>query len=133
MIKHFKPGDLVVRLKDSAGKGRAQRGQVAHVVSVSRRSVIVCYPGKFREFWLADNAELYAAPANTAPDLKWTELRGEISRTYHFSEDQRIKVVGVVRLCVRPSGHRLETESGKKFIIPGKFTAIEIVAKEWSA
>ncbi|GAA0687809.1 hypothetical protein ISN75_14075 [Dyella marensis] len=60
-------------------------------------------------------------------------IKGERKRTYHFPGGDRIEVWGVVALCVRPTSHRLETSDGRKLIIPGKFIAIEIDAKSWSA
>ena len=44
------------------------------------------------------------------------------------------KEFDVVKLAVSPSGknHRLETASGKKFIIPPVFLSIEIDADYWS-
>ena len=66
-------------------------------------------------------------------DLTFSEVRGEVQRIYVFPDGQRFSVLGVVRICVRPSGtHRLETGDGTKFIVPTGWLAIEIYAPEWS-
>ncbi|MGO1069503.1 hypothetical protein [Lysobacter sp. CA199] len=158
----FKPGDRVIRIKHNNGNA-AKVGQIATVSHTIGGFVYVTYEGckgcedgrgGLTEGWAGCFTALYmrapeshgvtptgrlsvAAPRMQTlappPDLNWTELRSEASRTYHFPDNQRITVERVVRLCVRPSGHRLETADGKKFIIPGKFIAIETDAKEWSA
>jgi hypothetical protein len=71
-------------------------------------------------------------PAKVPPEQEWKEVKGERSRTYHFPEGHTYTVKDVVRLCVRPSGHCLETKDGAKLIIPGKFLAITINADKWS-
>jgi hypothetical protein len=67
-------------------------------------------------------------------DLKFTEItNGEQSRRYHFAGGATFTVPNVARIAVRPSGtHRLETTDGKKYIIPGEWIAIEVVAEKWS-
>jgi hypothetical protein len=65
-------------------------------------------------------------------NLQWQEVKGEKSRTYHFANgNQTLTINEVTKLCVRPSGnHRLETASGKKFIVRD-WVAIEIEAERW--
>ena len=69
--------------------------------------------------------------------MDFIELTGEAARIYVFrvgKDTAEFRVEGVTRICVRPSGtHRLETASGRKFIIPAGWIALEIVAAEWSA
>lgn len=56
----------------------------------------------------------------------------EASRTYVFPTGN-ITVKDVVKICVRPSGtHRLETSTGKKYIIPTGWLGIEVEAAQWS-
>ena len=73
------------------------------------------------------------APVQDTPKLQWTAIVGEKSRTYHFPDGSKFTVENVVRLCVRPTNHRLVTADGDKFVIPGKFIAIAIDAETWSA
>lgn len=65
--------------------------------------------------------------------LNFKDVEGEKSRTYIFPGDHVLRVEEVARLCVRPSGtHRLELASGRKLIVPPRWIAIEIEAREWS-
>ncbi|MCO5735936.1 hypothetical protein [Stenotrophomonas maltophilia] len=56
----------------------------------------------------------------------------ERARVYTFAGGEKIRVDNVVAICIRPTNHRLETRDGRKFVIPGKFLAIEIDADGWS-
>lgn len=58
---------------------------------------------------------------------------GERSRTYIFGGGQTLKISGVVALSAPPGrSHRIETESGEKYIVPPTFLAINIDADNWS-
>lgn len=74
-------------------------------------------------------------PAGSKPEpLNWVEIDGEETRTYVFPGECEVTVVGVNRLCVRPSGnHRLETASGEKWIVAAGWIAIRSRASHWSA
>ncbi len=65
--------------------------------------------------------------------MEFQELTNkEASRTYIFSGGE-VVVANVARICVRPSGsHRLETETGEKYIVPAGWLAIKVVAEKWS-
>jgi hypothetical protein len=64
--------------------------------------------------------------------VEFTEITGEASRAYIFPSGE-VAVLRVVRICIRPSGtHRLETESGEKYVIPTGWLALRIDAKSWS-
>lgn len=64
-------------------------------------------------------------------ELSFTDLNHEESRTYWFASGH-FKIEGVRRICVRPSGsHRLETEDGRRFIVPAGWIALQIVAPKW--
>lgn len=142
-MSKFKPGDTVIRINSDNGYPQyAARGQVATVKSVHGIWVTVSYTfGSVDrlEDWAIDNVGLHdpksAPAANPEPavDLKWTELNGESTRIYHFPDGATFTVERVVRLCARPTNHRLETADGRKFIVPGKFIAVEVVADKWSA
>lgn len=67
----------------------------------------------------------------SASGLTFNKVK-ERSRVYTFAGGQTIRVDNVVSICIRPTNHRLETRDGRKFIIPGKFLAIEIDADGWS-
>lgn len=70
------------------------------------------------------------APPN---ELSFGVVKGEKSRTYHYGDGTRFTVGEVNRICVRPSGnHRLETSTGRKYIIKEGWVAIEIIADNWS-
>ena len=57
----------------------------------------------------------------------------ERSRTYHFPAGEVICIPNVSRLAVGKSGtHRLETSTGKKYIIPTGWLALEIDVDSWS-
>jgi len=76
--------------------------------------------------------KLQDTPPST-PKLDWLTLVGEQKRTYHFPGGETFTVERVTHVAVRPTNHRLQTADGRKFIVPGKFVAIEIDAQEWSA
>lgn len=64
--------------------------------------------------------------------IEMKPVKGEKSRTYHFSDGSSFTIVGVTFLCVRPSGnHRVQSKDGKKFIIPPTWIALEIEADAW--
>lgn len=65
--------------------------------------------------------------------LEFQPIAGEASRTYVFASGS-VKIDGVSGLCVRPSGsHRLNTTSGKKYVVAAGWLAIEVDAADWSA
>lgn len=62
------------------------------------------------------------------PKLELTKLTPpERKRVYHFPGGDRIELVGVTHLTVRPSGnHRLATSDGRKWIVPPGWLAVEL-------
>lgn len=134
----FKVGDTVRRINCDNGN-YASVGRIATVVGFGKYgNPYVKYPGCQRsdsegELWICRNTELLERAREPQAALKWVAILGESSRAYIFPGGDRITVEHVTRLCVRPTSHRLETADGRKFIVPGKFLAIEINAMEWSA
>ncbi len=64
--------------------------------------------------------------------LEFVPIVGERSRTYLFSSGTSLTIKEVIKLCVRPSGnHRLETKTGKKYIICAQWDAIIIDCDAW--
>jgi hypothetical protein len=163
MSSKFKVGDTVRRTNTSfiSSSAIAAVGQVATVIQDELNdNVRVSFKvdGKtVEQGWYPANTELLSRPLPQAagaharkpgeavpvsacsiaiptphPLIEWVELR-ECARTYHFPDGSKFVVEDAIRLCVRPSGHRLETAGGRKFIVPGKFIVIEIHANDWSA
>lgn len=57
----------------------------------------------------------------------------ENKRTYIFADGRDVELEHVTAICIRPSGsHRVETASGKKYIISPGWLAIEIETDEWA-
>jgi hypothetical protein len=83
------------------------------------------------DHWYWENPEFFKERGMA--DIKWAELKGERSRTYHFPGGDAVTFMGVSRLEVRESGsHRLETADGKKaFVHPG-WLWLDIDAESWS-
>jgi hypothetical protein len=139
----FNIGDEVVRINENNGGTGAKVGQRARIVGFDKDGdVFVVYPGCLNEgvggseLWYARNTKLIRRAAKASKpqdDLKWTEVTGERARTYLFPNAENLRIERVVRICVRPTNHRLETACGRKVIVPGKFLAIEIEADGWSA
>lgn len=143
MNKQFKPGDIVRRSNKNNGSNGAKIGQIASVVSQDDFHVYVRFDGAQENYagqgegWYPENVErvrdLQVATVPADP-FNWVPISGELSRTYIFPDNQKVVIRDVVRLCVRPTNHRLETASGRRYIVPGKFLAIEINAPEgWAA
>lgn len=67
-------------------------------------------------------------------ELNFREIvKPEHSRIYIFPDGSKFEVEGVYEISVSESGtHRLNTESGKKYIVSNNWIAIEIIAEEWS-
>lgn len=66
------------------------------------------------------------------PELKKLEP-AERSRTYHFPDGKTKTIHSVTHLLARPSGsHRLKTQSGRLWIIPAGWLAVEIDADDWT-
>lgn len=64
---------------------------------------------------------------------EWHEIKGEVSRTYHFPGGETATFEKVVRIGIGDSGgHRLEMAAGgKAYVIPSWFW-IDIAADGWS-
>jgi hypothetical protein len=57
----------------------------------------------------------------------------EKRRVYHFANGEKVELMNVVGVCVRPSGtHRLETADGRKWIVPAGWLAIELDMEAWT-
>ncbi len=129
MSHTFKPGDFVIRTGDAFKT--VQPGQTYEVRGLlgDDSLQLIGHTGSY------DASQFKAAAVSTpdTPKLQWTAIVGEKSRTYHFPDGSKFTVENVVRLCVRPTNHRLVCADGSKFVIPGKFIAIAINAETWSA
>lgn len=142
IFKQFPIGSTVERIMFNNG-AYARIGQRARVVGHDKGYVLVDYPGRVAyrsrphaEAWMPHYVSLVAEPVQappSTPKLSWTTLVGEKSRTYHFADGSKFTVENATHLAVRPTNHRLQTADGKKFVIPGKFIAIEIDAQDWTA
>lgn len=57
----------------------------------------------------------------------------ETLRIYHFPGGETFRLDNVTALAVSASGtHRLETQDGKKWIVPTGWLAIELDMKDWT-
>ena len=68
------------------------------------------------------------------PNLNFTAINPpEKKRTYLFPGGEKLEFEQVAAVCVRPSGsHRLETASGKKYIVAPGWLAIELDMEHWT-
>ena len=65
--------------------------------------------------------------------IKFLEIKGERSRTYHFPGGDAVTFKDVIKLGVRDSGnHRLETGNGMKAIVRPGWLWLDIDAEGWS-
>ena len=60
-------------------------------------------------------------------------LKEEQNRIYYFPNNEIVKITGVTHVNVSNSGHhRLNTNDGKKHIVPPGWIHIELDMKEWT-
>jgi hypothetical protein len=66
-------------------------------------------------------------------EIKWTEIKGEKSRSYKFPSGDVLRFDNVVRIEVRESGkHRIETADGEKAFVNTGWIWLKIEADEWT-